>query len=106
MISLVHSRYQLARPFMVGRSVGRQLLLGFRSANGARPGPVMIPSMKGAGERFRLLQIGRLLMLPGVRIAVVIPAGPRDDVLDTLASVVRDPDVSRSIGASWTMGQS
>jgi hypothetical protein len=82
---------------MVGRFVGPQPLLGFRSVSGARPGPVTVPSMKGSGERFRLLQIGRLLMLPGVRIAVVIPAGPRDDVLDTLASVVRYSDVSRSI---------
>jgi hypothetical protein len=36
-------------------------------------------------------------MLPGVRIAVVIPAGPHDDVLDTLASVVHYSDVSRAI---------
>ena len=32
-----------------------------------------------------------------VRIAVVIPAGPHDDVLDTLASVVHYSDVSRSV---------
>jgi hypothetical protein len=32
-----------------------------------------------------------------VRIAVVIPAGPRDDILDTLASVVQYTDPSRVI---------
>ena len=32
-----------------------------------------------------------------VRIAIIIPAGPRDDVLDTLASVVRYTDRSRVI---------
>jgi glycosyltransferase involved in cell wall biosynthesis len=32
-----------------------------------------------------------------VRIAVIIPAGPRDDILDTLASVVRYTDPSRVI---------
>lgn len=36
-------------------------------------------------------------MLPGVRIAVVIPAGPHDNVLDTLASVVHYSDASRII---------
>ena len=36
-------------------------------------------------------------MLPRVRIAVVIPAGPHDNVLDTLASVVHYSDVSRTI---------
>lgn len=36
-------------------------------------------------------------MLPGVRIAVVIPAGPHDNVLDTLASVVHYSDPSRIV---------
>ena len=36
-------------------------------------------------------------MLPRVRIAVVVPAGPRDDVLDTLASIVRYSDASRRV---------
>lgn len=36
-------------------------------------------------------------MTPPVRIAVVIPAGPRDDILDTLASVVEYTDPSRVI---------
>jgi hypothetical protein len=36
-------------------------------------------------------------MRPRVRIAVIIPAGPRDDVLDTLASVVHYTDPSRAI---------
>jgi hypothetical protein len=58
---------------------------------------VMTSSMEGSGERFRLLQIGRALMLPEVRIAVVIPAGPHDNVLDTLASVVHYSDASRII---------
>jgi hypothetical protein len=35
--------------------------------------------------------------LPSVRIAVLIPAGPRDDALDTLASVVHYTDPSRVI---------
>ena len=34
---------------------------------------------------------------PSVRIAVIIPAGPRDDVMDTLASVVQYTDPSRVI---------
>ena len=32
-----------------------------------------------------------------VRIAIIIPAGPRDDILDTLASVVEYTDPSRII---------
>ena len=36
-------------------------------------------------------------MLRRVRIAVIIPAGPHDDALDTLASVVHYSDASRSI---------
>jgi hypothetical protein len=34
---------------------------------------------------------------PPVRIAVIIPAGPRDDIADTLASVLRYTDPSRII---------
>ena len=36
-------------------------------------------------------------MITPVRIAVIIPAGPRDDILDTLASVVQYTDPSRVI---------
>jgi glycosyltransferase involved in cell wall biosynthesis len=36
-------------------------------------------------------------VLPAVRIAVIIPAGPRDDLLDTLASVVQYTDPSRTV---------
>ena len=36
-------------------------------------------------------------MRPGVRIAVIVPAGPRDDLLDTLRSVVHYTHTSRVI---------
>jgi hypothetical protein len=39
----------------------------------------------------------RVIMPQPVRIAVIIPAGPRDDIADTLASVVQYTDSSRII---------
>ena len=39
----------------------------------------------------------RRSMRPRVRIAVIVPVGPQDDILDTLASVVHYTDLSRII---------
>jgi hypothetical protein len=41
--------------------------------------------------------VGATFVKISVRIAVIVPAGPRDDVLDTLASVLRYSDPSRII---------